>query len=198
MSGALESVLISVGAAVIIGVGGLTYRSLSARRRRELEQLAQINRVVVAVIGEPGSADGALLGQPGLLETVAKLSITQDEMWAQQATMRVRQEEIGVAAAAAAEDVAAVRTELTRNGGASTKDAAHQAARSAEAAAAAAEVAAREGAETKALLRRHMANGVDIMAVGLANDTRTVEAFRQLGVDLEFDEYPPVDTGEDT
>lgn len=108
---------------------------------------------------------------PGIVEQVAEL--------------RVRQEEIATVAAQAATDASAVRHELTRNGGDSTtKDIVHKALAAAE--------------ENTALLRRHMANGTEIMRVGLHNDAQIIAAIEALGGTVgPLLDYPDVDTGDD-
>lgn len=183
-------VVISVTVAAILGLWKLG----TSRRRRELARDKQINRVVDAVIGVSPSDDGTLQGQPGLLEQVRELR--EGQLRATQISEQ------------AADDVGEIRSELSHNGGSSTKDAVHQAVRSAEAAAAAAEIAAREAGAVKGLMKRHMENGVEIMDVGVHNDQvaqhnfdRLCTALEEHGVevtDLRHDtqDYPPVDTGD--
>lgn len=143
--------------------------------------LRKVSHLVDDLIGE--AARPGKERSPGVVEQVA--------------TLRERQEEIGHVAAQAAADVTAVRSELTRNGGSSTKDAAYQAARSAEAAAAAAEMAARTAERTEALLRRHMENGLDVMEVGIHNDTQVIAAIEELGGKVvDYRPFPPVDIGD--
>jgi hypothetical protein len=111
--------------------------------------------------------------------------------------LRKRQEEIALVAAKSASDAEAIRLELTRNGGKSTKDAAYQAARSAEAAAAAAELAARSAGRTESLMKRHMENGLEIMEVGQHNDGVILRAVESLGGEVEdYRPFPPVDIGD--
>lgn len=109
-----------------------------------------------------------------------------------------RQEEIGEVAAQAARDASRAVSELTRNGGASTKDQAVEAARMAqEAALTAAEVLA-ASRRTEALLRRHMANGVQIMEVGEHNDKVLLDALEGAGIEVDgFRPFPTVDAGTD-
>lgn len=127
---------------------------------------------------------------PGVVEQIADV---QTEI----GVLRTRQEQIGDVAQQAADDVSAVRTELTRNGGSSTKDAAYQSARSAEAAAVAAEAAARTAERTEALLRRHMENGLEIMEVGVHNDAQLAGAIESLGGTVDdYRPFPPVDIGD--
>jgi hypothetical protein len=112
-------------------------------------------------------------------------------------TLRKRQEEIALVAQKSAADAEAIRLELTRNGGKSTKDAAYQAARSAEAAAAAAELAARSAGRTESLMKRHMENGLEIMEVGQHNDGAILRAVESLGGTVEdYRPFPPVDIGD--
>lgn len=196
MSSFLDSSLTVVGALV---VASLLWVAREVRRRRllEREKNAKVERIIRALEGSPADVLANTPQQLGLVteiaqmrEKQAEMSSQQGDMAAQQDVMRRRQEEIATVAQTAAADVAAVRSELTRNGGSSTKDAVHQAARSAEAAAA-------ETTEVKNLLKRHMENGIDIMAVGRHNDGQMIAAVESLGGEVtDLREYPPVDTGE--
>lgn len=207
-----------VGSAVVV-VGGaclayLRWRATQLRQARaaELARDHKLDKVVRAFEGFEGDAFGER--RPGLLEQLEEVRAAQESTRSTLHDVRTRQEEIAqvangasAAVAAVAADVSAVRVELTRNGGKSTKDAAHQAQRSAEAAAAAAAVAAKHAASTEELLVRHMGNGVQIMDVGLHNDevrdhndSRTHSALRDHGIEVtglrdDYLPYPPVDTG---
>lgn len=133
------------------------------------------------VNGEP--ARSGVPYRPGVVEQVAEL--------------RVRQEQIADVAQEAASNMAAIRSELTRDGGNSTKDVAYQAARSAEAAAAAAEIACQTVARIESKLTRHMENGLDIMEVGVHNDTQLYAALLDHGIEVaDVRPFPPVDIGD--
>jgi hypothetical protein len=123
--------------------------------------------------------------RPGLVEEVA--------------TLRTRQEEIGHVADTAAADVAAVRHELTRNGGNdTTKDMVQANGRSAEAAAASAELAKRSALRTERLMRGHFRNGEEIMEVGVYNDAVVFGILRSHGIEVTgLREYPDVYMGDD-
>lgn len=189
----VTGVLISVVSTMLIAVAAYLVGKVKSERR----QNAQIDRVVQAVIGIPPSPDGTIVGQPSLMQQVAEL----------------REGQIAVTEVAkqAADDVSAIRNELT-NGGTSpiptTKDIVHQSTQSAEAAAADAALARQSSERTEELLRRHMRNGVQIMEVGVHNDGvaehnfgRLLAAVEGMGAevtDLRTDtrEYPVVDEGD--
>lgn len=143
--------------------------------------LRKVNHFIDDVNGE--EARRGVAARPGVMEQVAALTLAQDDM-------RTRQEEVAAVAQTAADDAAAIRSELTPNGGSSTKDAVHAAVRAANAAEDAA-------TRTEDLMRRHMENGIEIMAVGVHNDERLYQALADHGVDVtDLRDYPPVDIGE--
>lgn len=152
-----------VAVGLMLLVAGVMLAAYRARQRQEKvataallassqEREAFLEQIRLIFEGRPANVFTGEVERPGL---VPQLNAVREEVTA----LRRRQEEIGAVAVKAAEDVAAVRHELTRNGGDSTKDAAHQASRSAEAAAAASEVAARESTANGDLLRRHLTLG---------------------------------------
>lgn len=171
---ASESVAITGGGLVIV----TTLAAISVGAWRFLRK---ISHFIDDVNGE--EARRGVPARPGVMEQVAALALAQDDM-------RVRQEEVAAAAQTAADDASAIRSELTPNGGSSTKDAVHAAVRAANAAEDAA-------TRTEDLMRRHMENGLEIMAVGKHNDERLYTALAEHDVDVtDIREYPPVDTGE--
>ena len=162
----------------VLVVGLTAAGTLTLAIRASWRFVQKISHFIDDVSGEKARA--GVPARPGIVEQVSEL--------------RIRQEQIGDVAQRAANDVAVVRQELTRNSGASTKDAAHQAARSAEAAAAAAELASQASTRTEGLLVRHMVNGLEIMAVGIHNDSRHIAALEEHGIEVtDLKEFPPVD-----
>jgi hypothetical protein len=165
---------VALGIIVGMGVAGATVARWFGPSLRKASHL------VDDMLGEDARPGKARV--PGVVEEIGRL--------------RDRQEQIAAVAQTAADDAAAVRTELTRNGGDSTKDASFQSARSAEAAATAAELAARSAARTEALLRRHMENGLEIMEVGQHNDLQVLAAIESLGGSvIDYRPFPSVDIG---
>lgn len=135
--------------------------------------------------------------RPGIMAQVNELRVRQEEIAevadlvaGDQRLASQERTEIAAVARQAAEDITAVRLELTRNGGDSTKD-------EVEAAARAAEAASEAASRVEALLRRHMENGLEIMEVGIHNDAQVAEAIRKLGGEMsDIRPFPPVDIGD--
>jgi hypothetical protein len=176
------SLAITAGSSVAVTGGVLVIlTTLTAMSVGAWRFLRKISHFIDDVNGE--SARPGVAARPGVMEQVAALTAAQDDM-------RVRQEEIASVAQTAADDASAIRSELTPNGGSSTKDAVHAAVR---AATAAEEAAAR----TEDLMRRHMENGLEIMAVGVHNDGQLYRALDEHGIEVTgIRDYPDVDTGE--
>lgn len=194
---------VSVGL-VLLGAGALLALWRSKTQRATVAEAATLaaaqqraetfDQIEQLFMGTPANRLTGTEAEPGLVSQIHDL--------------RQRQEEIATTAEQAVENAKAIRLELTRNGGESTKDAAFQAARSAEAAAAAAQIAARSAERTEGLLHRHMENGLDIMGVGQHNDSidqhnqvRVVETLEQSGISVtglrdDYRNYPPVDIGD--
>ncbi len=182
MTETTSHIIATVATAAILGIGGWLIRDLRRRHSAEKHRDFMLGQIVQIFTGHEADPVTDSPETPGIVNQIN--------------TLRVRQEEIAAVARRAADDVEAVRTELTPNGGSSTRDVVAQALASAEAAAVAAELASRSAERTEVLLRRHMQNGVEIMEVGRENDASFRAAFLELGVELPpFREYPPVDTG---
>lgn len=190
-----ETVGVLVGlvavAAAAVKAGRWALRAL----RRHLAHRRAIAAAQVAFLsdwnGDPGDELRRIPPRHGVLQRLNETEATLAEV-------RHRQEEIAVVAQSAADDVSAVRSELTRNGGSSTKDVVAQAAQSSEAAAAAAELANKSAHRTEALLRKHVANGEDIMEVGVHNDQRLFESLERHGITVDgLRDYPEVYLGDD-
>jgi hypothetical protein len=177
-----ERMLLIIGA----GLGVLT--GLGALVRTTWRELRKVSRTMDDFAGAP--ARNGKERTKGVLERLEDQDERLDRVFELVETMAHRQVEIGQVAQLAAEDVQKVVHELTPNSGTSTKD---QVAK----ALSAAERAAETAALTQGLLRRHMANGREIMEVGIENDRRVGEAFAALGVAVDYHPFPDVDTGED-
>ena len=115
-----EHALVIIGGVVAVGSGAFAFGSGVFRSLRRAAHFLDDVTGEEARNGQPR--------RPGLVEQVDLL--------------RVRQEEIGALAKQAADDVAAVRHELTLNGGDSVKDVVNQ--------------AARDSAHNSALLMEHL------------------------------------------
>lgn len=183
-----ERVLLIAAAALAVFTG------LGALVRTTWRELRKVSRTMDDFGGAP--ARNGMPATKGVFERLNdqddKLSVVAEVI----EKVSRRQEEIGAIAAQAAADVSRVVSELTQNGGASTKDQAVEAARMAqEAAATAAEVLA-ASRRTEALLRRHMQNGVEIMQVGEYNDRVLLDALAGAGIAVVgYRPFPEVDAG---
>jgi hypothetical protein len=173
--------ILTISVALIAVLGGL-----AAFVRVTWRELRKLSRVMDAFLGTPERN-----GLPAV-KGVFERADDQDEALA---AVRTRQEEIAAVAQQAATDVSRVLSELTTNGGASTKDQAKEAARLAAAAAVTAEETRAIAQRTEALLRRHMLNGVEIMEVGERNDRAVIAAIEALGGKVEHHPFPVVDDG---
>jgi hypothetical protein len=120
------------------------------------------------VNGEP--ARPGVPRRPGLVEQVAQI--------------RQNQARIETVALQAAHDVQETLAELTADaGGESVKEAAYTAAAAAT--------------STQEMMRRHLVNGEEIMAVGVHNDAQLFKALGDHGIEVtDLRDYPPVDRGD--
>lgn len=183
----------------ILGVSALTIGVLTgvgALVRTTWRELRKVSRTMDDFGGAP--ARNGMPATKGVFERLAdqddKLSAVTDTV----EKISQRQEEIGAIAAQAARDVSRAVSELTTNGGGSTKDQAAQAARQAEEAARVAQEVLAAAQRTEALLRRHMQNGVEIMQVGEYNDRVLLDALAGAGIAVVgYRPFPEVDAGTD-
>lgn len=193
---AADDLLITLGA-VSGALAAIGYLSRSVIRQTWRWGKRAIN-FVDDVTGEP--ARPGVDRRPGLVEQVVNLKDGQQGLVETTDMLRSRQEEIAGIAMQAADDVSAVRHELTRNGGTfTTKDVVDNAAKSAEAAAAAAELAHRSANRTEKLLRTHLENTEEILDVSAHNQSKVLGALSDHGIHVvDLREYPEIYTGAET
>ena len=183
----------------ILGVSALTLgvlTGLGALVRTTWRELRKVSRTMDDFGGAP--ARNGMPATKGVFERLADQDEKLTNVVEVVEKVSARQEEIGAVAAQAARDVSRAVSELTSNGGASTKDQAAQAARQAEEAARVAQEVLAAAQRTEALLRRHMANGVVIMEVGEHNDKVLLDALAGAGIEVRgYRPFPAVDDGTD-
>jgi len=184
----LENTLaISVAAIAVLG-------GLAAFVRVSWRELRKLSRVTDAFTGHP--AQNGIPAAKGVLERITDQDTHLSQVAAVVDKVSLRQDEISRVATDAAEAVSQVLGELSNNGGTSTKDAAEAAVRAAHTAAEQVGLVLATSARTEALLRRHMANGTDVMATGVHNDRVLIEALQKAGIQVDgYLPFPDVDTG---